>query len=724
MGYVGVVVLGFLAPWQPRLFWTILLPLLPVAVVLMGYANWRQVCPLAWFGDIGRALNRGTQRRVPEVLERSFFVVMFGVLLAGLAFRLLATNGDAVWLSGWLVGLALSAALVNLWFTGKTWCNFFCPVGVVERIYTEPNSLRAAGNSQCVRCSACKKNCPDIDQENAFWRDLTSRQRRIATYSFPGLVLAFYTYYWLRAGDWEAYFAGRWTLAPVDADLVTGAGFFFAPRVPALLAAPLTLLVFSAVSYGAFCVLEKLVSRRLPQLERRRHVMLALAAFAAFSSFYFFAGAPSLRRISGGARIVAFLAPALATIVLAKRWRRTREHFIGERGATRLLRNWPFDKPPPEDPREVYAWIKAGEHARDQHLAAYESTVREMIADGLVTAGELRLLEGVRQQLGIGEREHERMLERLSAEERELFSRESGRGIEERAQLRGYEVALTEALLRHAPADEIDALRREFGVDDDAHKALMTGIRGRAGGLLTRANAQLARAREIQADLVTLRTHVTPDDAVDFLASLLLRARDGAVARVLELLEVAGKEVDIPAPRTELDLDDGEARRDGLQWLVAQSPEIAAFASELEPLLEAPTGLAGEVADIEIAVQQLERLAVGADPYQRAAAVWAAGNVLGERARPLLDRAAEDSSELVRETADHAGRRAGRPTDGGAPIATLEGGLSGLSTIEADAVPAAGAPVRRARPRGPARARLSYRGRDVRRRRDRVSRGR
>jgi hypothetical protein len=160
-----------------------------------------------------------------------------------------------------LVGLGLAAFATNRIFTGKTWCNFICPVGLVERIYTEPRSLPSVSNSQCARCTACKKHCPDIDQENAYWRDLMSAGRSIATYSFPGLVLGFYVYYWLRHGDWEAYFDGRWTLAAVDAGLVLGPGFFFAPGIPALVAAPLTLVLFAAAGYALFALVETLAER-------------------------------------------------------------------------------------------------------------------------------------------------------------------------------------------------------------------------------------------------------------------------------------------------------------------------------------------------------------------------------------------------------------------------------------------------------------------------------
>jgi hypothetical protein len=463
-GYLGLVVAGFLFDWQPRVFWTMLLPLLPLSIVLMGFPIWRRICPLAYFGEIGTWFNQGSQRRASAWLERWFFVVTFGFLLAMLVLRLVATNGDGRWLSGLLIVLAVAAALTNAVFTGKTWCNFICPVGLVERIYTEPGSLRRIRtNSQCERCTACKKYCPDIDQENAYWQELTSAGRRLATFAFPGLVLAFYTYYWLRHGSWQAYFDGRWTRMPADMELVMGSGFFFLKGVPAVAAAALTLLTFSAVSFGVFRLCERMLGKFVADAERQRHLALALAAFTAFVAFYFFAGAPTLRRLPGGTPAVAFVTPVVATLVLAKRWRRRREHYIRERGAAKLLRSWPFDDPPPNDPDEVYAWIKASEHAREKHVAAYASTVREILADGLIRGGELRFLEEVRKQLGISTREHDKVVARLSAEERELFARVDAVTLEQRVQLNGYQTALSEALLRHAPEREIVELRRARG---------------------------------------------------------------------------------------------------------------------------------------------------------------------------------------------------------------------------------------------------------------------
>jgi hypothetical protein len=695
-GYVGFVVFGLVSPFQPRVFWTMLLPLLVVAIVLMGFPSWRRICPLAFFGEAGRVLDRGVRRRAPPWLERWFFPVTLAILYAMLVFRLVATNGDGRWLSALLIGLAIAAAATNAFWSGKTWCNFFCPVSVTEHIYTDPGSLYPTASSQCSQCTACKKHCPDVDQENAYWKDATSSGRRLAFYSFPGLVFAFYFYYWLRAGDWEAYFDGRWTRQPVTWDLWFGPGFFFAPRVPALFAAALSLFLFSAASWALFRGVEAVAAHWIDDVERRRHLVLALAAFSAWNLFYLFAGAPTLRRLPYGTRVAAFIAPLVATLVLAKRWRRSHGRYIAEQGATRLLKNWEFEEPPPRDAGEVYGWIKASRHAREKDLAAYANTVRDMIADGLVGAGELRLLEGVRRQLGISEREHERILARLSEEDRHLFDPRRETGIESRAQHAGFERALAEALLRSAPASELEELRSVFGVSRQDHEAALERLRGAGGPLVERARRQLDRAVELRRALAAIGS-TEPTAARVFLCSLLAKARDEAVDRVLELLEIAGDGPMIQALRRRLYSSDAAERAMALELLEAACPGASALIVDLEPLLARRNW---SLADGEIGSEEAEiaNLLGSSDPYLRAAAVWAAATfpfdpeldvtlsgVLESAGVPGLEaalaRAANDEHPLVRETAvlyDRARRGAGgiRAAAGGVSLPTH------LSTIE------------------------------------------
>ena len=45
-------------------------------------------------------------------------------------------------------------------FTGKTWCNYVCPVSFVEKLYTEPRGLRDTPNSQCTHVHGVPAGLP------------------------------------------------------------------------------------------------------------------------------------------------------------------------------------------------------------------------------------------------------------------------------------------------------------------------------------------------------------------------------------------------------------------------------------------------------------------------------------------------------------------------------------------------------------------------------------
>ena len=49
-------------PMGVRIFWTMLLPFLPMFLMVLGHEAWRRVCPLSFFSQIPRML--GTQSRL------------------------------------------------------------------------------------------------------------------------------------------------------------------------------------------------------------------------------------------------------------------------------------------------------------------------------------------------------------------------------------------------------------------------------------------------------------------------------------------------------------------------------------------------------------------------------------------------------------------------------------------------------------------------------------
>src|SRR5262249_25124781 len=158
---IPLVALAF--PWLAgRLVWTVAVASLPMFIVLVGYHRWRRICPLAFFNQLPIRLRRPGTRRVAGRLESRYYSLMLGISAACLWRRLVATNGDGAAIAAFFVLLTLVALGFGLLFTGKSWCNYVCPVSFIEKIYTEPHGLRETRSSQCAKCTACKTACPDI----------------------------------------------------------------------------------------------------------------------------------------------------------------------------------------------------------------------------------------------------------------------------------------------------------------------------------------------------------------------------------------------------------------------------------------------------------------------------------------------------------------------------------------------------------------------------------
>ena len=284
-----------------RIVWTIVIALLPLFIVSVGFYTWRRICPLAFFGRLSEWLqlpdtrttpNAGLRRkRVTKWVSANYPIITSSFLVLMLVLRLLLINSDALALAAAFIGLCLLAVLSSFLFTGKTWCNFFCPVGTIERIYTDTDRPAYRHNSQCAKCTGCKTVpsggiCPDINQENDYWQEVRNRARIWAFYSWPGFVFGFYLYYYLHkpyywhtpghrpdpaiaalfpapnGTDWGYYLSGDWTRqpAPWREWLAPGFGFHGLPAplaaIPTIVAAPLSMLVCGLLSVLCFTAAE------------------------------------------------------------------------------------------------------------------------------------------------------------------------------------------------------------------------------------------------------------------------------------------------------------------------------------------------------------------------------------------------------------------------------------------------------------------------------------
>lgn len=667
--YVFIIVFGFFTDRvesrylrSTRIFWTMGLPLAPFFMVIFGYYVWRRLCPLSFFAKIASLLPRKKQRRVPPWMEKWSYLVIFSVMFFSLWTRLIFTNGSSSLMATFMALLSLSAFIIGLVFTGKSWCNFFCPVAIIEKVYLEPTGMGQgirADNSQCKKCTACKKNCPDIDVEIGYWKEKDLLSRRVATYAWPGLVFAFYFAYWTYKGTWEYYFSGVWTREPDEWKNAFAQGFFFLQGtklyVPKVVAMFLSLLVPSALSCGLFFGLEKLLTKRLGK-ERATHYCLSFAAFAAFNFFYFFAGAPTWREVPFGPRLIASVAVALSTWFLVKRLPRREDEAVQEKFAKRFVARWNFEEKPPEDLREAFFMIKRKEGEKEKGLKVYGDTVRELMAEGVVTRTELKVLEQVRAQFNITDADHEKVLKQLAITDRRLFDQSAAMSAEERLQEQGYRIALRNMLVRGATKRDVEDLRRDYDITPEAHQRIVGEMTGSQSGLTEQADDLLTRIEDLRAVHRKLYAFLI-GPSFEFLSMVMLKRQDRLVDHVLDVLSMLGQADVVRHNRSQLFEQDKVSRRTAIDALRSAGEEgQPVIMDRLIPVLEERVpqpDMKTTVSELQ-QDQVLDALSCDPDPYLRAGAMLASA-LPGDALRPAgLERILNgltDEDSLVREAA-------------------------------------------------------------------------
>ena len=556
--FAGLILFSAFVPARAgRVFWTIAVASLPLIFVIAGYHRWREICPLAFVSQLPTRFGRAGRRRASGWLQEHGYEVSFGVFVTSLWLRLVATNGDGYALAIFLSLLCIASLVIGLVFTGKSWCHFVCPVSFVEKVYTEPRNLREAPNSQCQKCTACKPACSDINEENSYWKDVLLPAKRHVYFAFPGVIFAFYFYFFLQSGTWEYYFSGRWTrevglvrgafLPGVDAHT---AGLWFLPIVPRAVAALATLLAGAAVSLTVFSLAERPIGRWLRSRDQAadeatvRHLMFTIAAFSAFVTFYSFAGAPTLRLVPGLPHAFQIVVVTTASLFLLRRLTRRQSAFAEETLARRIIAQWPWkDAPPPRDLREAFlvhtVRSQSQEEARTRALALYKSSVRDSVASGVISRNDVHRLDAIRNQMRISESDHERVMAELAEEDGGL-AKAIVVSPEKHLQLETYAQALAVHLDRQrqtgstADTAAIRALRGEFAVTEDEHAAVLDRLVQSDGGIgahLIEAPASIETSIATVGALEALRS-----PAARFLAMLLRRRVERSADGLLQTL--------------------------------------------------------------------------------------------------------------------------------------------------------------------------------------------
>ncbi len=351
-------------PLGTTFLWAVILPATIFILLVFGHEWWRRICPLSFLSQIPRAL--GWQRRFQRKnstsgrvrselakvkpnswLGRNYSYLQFGGLFIGLCGRILFFNADRFILAVWML-LTISAAItVGYLYGGKSWCQYFCPMAPVQRIYSEPRGLFGhetktgkITESMCrtvlpngqeqSTCVACQNPCIDIDSEKAYWQGLSKPEEAWLRYGYVGLVVGYFVYYYLYAGNWDYYFSGVWARQTDQLASLKSPGFYLlgqALNIPKLVAVPLTLGSFTVIGYRIGCWIEKcaqasMVTSNADQ-DMVRHRIFTLCTFGIFNFFFIFSGRPLVQLLPDWIEhIYDFILVLLSTIWVYKTWQR------------------------------------------------------------------------------------------------------------------------------------------------------------------------------------------------------------------------------------------------------------------------------------------------------------------------------------------------------------------------------------------------------------------
>lgn len=493
-------------PLGASIFWGIIVPSSIFVLLVFGHEFWRRICPLSFISQIPRALKLQRQKKsgnqkadkvkfelvkVPKNswLFKNAIYLQCGLFFLGLCSRILFVNSNRLALGTFLLATIIAAIVVGYLYGGKSWCHYFCPMAPVQKIYSEPRGLlnstaheseqQKITQSMCrtiskdgkelSACVACINNCMDIDAERSYWENITQPDRQWLYYGYVGLVIGYFTYYYLYAGSWDYYLSGAWAHDEKQWANLLKPGFYIlgqAIPIPKLVAVPLTLGLFTLGGYWLGKNIEKryksylLTHKKSVDTEIIRHRIFTLCSFFIFNFFFIFAGRNFITLLPV---FFQYLFPILiavcSTLWLSRTWERSRNLYTREGLTNRLrkqLHKLKLDTNRFLEGRsleelstdEVYVLAKVlPGFDREKRLVIYKEILRDALDEGDVDVKQsLEKFKQMRIQLEISDQEHETIITELGKEYPDLFSPTKIHSRENLLRLASYRETLLETI--------------------------------------------------------------------------------------------------------------------------------------------------------------------------------------------------------------------------------------------------------------------------------------
>jgi hypothetical protein len=462
------------------IWWAMIVPAGIFILLVFGHEFWRRICPLSFLSQIPRALGIQRRRTIADPitgeirselvtinehswLGKNHIYVQFSLFVLGLGIRILFVNSDRIALFTFLILTIASAILVGYLYSGKSWCSYFCPMAPVQSVYTGPRALLgsqahleqpAITQSMCrtvnpdtgleqSACVSCKMPCIDIDAEKTYWAELNKPGRRLLQYGYVGMVIAFYLYYYLYAGNWDYYFTGAWTHEADQLAKVFDTGFFIyghALPVSKFFAVFITFAVLISITYTLGWLIERLYRRysiwqgHSISAEQAQHATFTLFTAASFWIFFAYGARPWINRMSP-AFILSFNAVIIAAGAIWMFRTLGRDHSQYSRESIAVSLRKQLQKldinPALLDGRsleelsadEVYTLVKVlPKFGQKLRLETYAEIVQDLLQQNLTTAaGSLDFCRKLRQELQINDSDHFAAIEAIAASRPELL---------------------------------------------------------------------------------------------------------------------------------------------------------------------------------------------------------------------------------------------------------------------------------------------------------------
>jgi CRP-like cAMP-binding protein len=720
-------------PLGTTLFWGAIVPAAIFILLVFGHELWRRICPLSFLSQIPRALgwqrqfkreNQKTGKVRYELakvnpdswLGKNYPYVQFSWLFLGLCGRILFFNADRSVLAGWMLFTIAAAIAVGYLYGGKSWCQYFCPMAPVQSIYSEPGGLlsskahmsdQSITQSMCrtvlpdskeqSACVACQNPCIDIDAERNYWNSISKPEASFIRYGYVGLVVGYFSYYYLYAGNWNYYFSGAW-LRQTDqlASLFAPGIYLFgqAINIPKLAAVPLVLGGCTAIGYGVGLWIEKRAksySRRQNSTlspETIQHRIFTLCTFGIFNFFFIFGGRPLVQLMPWSVQYFYDLGlVSLSTLWLYKTWRRSPDLYTRENLASRFrkqLEKLQLNVPQFLDglvlddlnTHEVYVLAKVlPGFTREKRHQAYKGVVREALEEGYVNySSSLEILQQMRRELSITDDEHRIVLEELGIEDPELLNPNRQRSLENQIRLSGYRKSLERLMLlqskqsgdlRSKDGDlttleqlsaqdfaAIRSLRREYSITPQEEDWILSGFSASASSI-KKAEFLLAQLPELVESYRALNQSMLREyqPVLTLLRENIRHKKELIVLSVLETLAILQ---DDPAAST-LARSLQDASPAVLVDLLDQEDWGDRIPLEILQFLTQP-GETYVSCSLEFSSQQilgyLEALLQDSNPLVQAAALYMIAQLDTERSQAIVQTKQYGLPEIVREIAE------------------------------------------------------------------------